>query len=163
MTWEPTPGDAPAHVTLLSPLRDAKAWLRARLLDGAPCPLCDQHAQMYRRKITSTMARALIAAWTKAGIDWVHLPSVVGALRADEAKLAYWGLIEEERSIREDGGRAGYWRVTDAGVDFVHGRLKVPKFALVYNGRCFGHEGDQVSIEDCLGQRFRLDELLNGG
>lgn len=154
-------GDAPEKVTLLTSLRDAKAWLKARLREGAACPLCDQHAQMYRRKITSTMAQAMIQLWRAAGTDWAHLPTVVGAKRADEAKLVYWGLLEEERAIkRDDGGRAGWWRLTDDGALFVHGQLHVSKYALVYNGRCFGFEGEQVSIEDCLGARFRLDELL---
>lgn len=153
-------GPTPSSIALWSTVREAASWLKARLLDGAYCPCCGQRAQLYERKITSTMARALIQMWRHAGIEWCHLPTVVGALRADEAKLVHWGLIEEENVVRDDGGRAGFWRVTDLGVQFVQGEVTVPKHAYIYNKRCHGLDGDQVGIQDCLGDKFRLDELL---
>lgn len=153
-------GPVPNPIGLWATIREAAAWVKARLLDGTDCPVCGQRAQLYQRTITSTMARALILMWREAGIDWVHLPSVVGALRADEAKLVHWGLIEEEKTLRADGGRAGVWRLTDLGVQFVQGDATVPKYAFIFNKRCLGHEGPEVTIGECLGEKFRLDELL---
>ena len=151
---------APEQFNLLSTLRDASSWLKHRLLHGAACPACGQFAKIYQRTITSPMARTLIVAWDQHGIEWFHMPSLVGASRGDEAKLVHWGLLEEEKVLRPDGGRAGFWRVTDDGAQFAQGHITVPKYALIYDGRCYGHDGDLVDIRACLGERFRLDELM---
>ena len=151
-------------ITLTSTVDDAKRWLRKQLREGARCPVCDRHTQLYRRQITSTSARDLILMAQSSGRgEPFHLMTVIEGRHADETKLAYWGLIEEEAQVRPDGGRAGWWTVTDAGREFARGALTVPKYALVYNGRCLGLEGDEVGIRECLGKRFDLAELLAGG
>ena len=53
--------------------------------------------------------------------------------KGDAAKLVYWGLIEEEALQREDGGRAGWWRVTAYGERFLKGLIRVPKYARVFD------------------------------
>jgi hypothetical protein len=148
--------------TASTPLSEAKAWLRARLRDGATCPCCSQRAQTYRRKITATSARALVTMYRKHGLEVGHLPTALGRKQADEAKMVYWGLIEDEGVLRDDGGRAGYWRVTDKGLHFMQGRLTIQKYALVYDSRCLGFEGPQVSFSQCLGETFDLRDLLDG-
>lgn len=142
-------------------LGDARAWLRARLDKGAPCPLCQQHSKMYRRKINSGMARSLIHMYRSAGTSWIHV-RLIGAKSREEGKLAYWGLVEEQKGAGLHGGRAGYWRVTRKGEDFLNGHLKVPKYAKVYNGQVYGFEGDDVSIKDALGTKFDYEELMKG-
>jgi hypothetical protein len=143
-------------------LGTAREWLRGRLREGDRCPLCDQRAQLYRRAINARMVAALVALY-RAGAhdDWVHLPTLVPN-SGDPAKLRYWGLIAEELITRPDGGRAGYYRVTDRGVAFLRGQLTVDRWALVYDGRCLGMEGEQVSIRDCSPKGFDLDDLLQG-
>lgn len=143
-------------------LADAKAWLRARLRDGERCPLCSQRAQIYRRPINARMALALIELRRAATPgDWVHLPTIVPN-SGDPAKLRYWQLIEEELVQRPDGGRAGYYRLTDRGLGFLTGTVTVPRYALIYDSRLLGFEGEPVTIADCLGRPFDLDALLAG-
>jgi hypothetical protein len=142
-------------------LGDAKAWLRARLDQGEACPLCTQHAKMYKRKINSGMARSLIHMYRSAGKQWIHV-SLIGARSREEGKLVYWGLVEEQQGNGLHGGRGGYWRVTDKGEMFLKGKLNVPKYAKVYNGRVFGLEGDTVNIRDALGTKFNYDDLMRG-
>lgn len=108
------------------------------------------------------MARALIIMYQRNGTEWFHLPSAIG-YGGDAAKLRYWGLIEESGGIREDGGRAGYWRVTGDGEWWALGRTKLAKYALVYNGRLLGFDAEeQVVIADALGTKFDYNELMNG-
>lgn len=160
---DPQPGAAPQLVTLTSTVKDAKDWLRSRLREGDSCPVCDQRVQMYRRKITSTMARGLIIFHRYPDGEWFHLQTLhPQGGGGDDGKLAYWNLIEEEKATRPDGGRTGYWRVTPEGHAFARGELTVDKYALVYNGRCLAWEGEPVTIQDALGTKFRLDELLAG-
>jgi len=144
-------------------LAQLKTWLRTKANDGAECPVCEQYVKIYRRKITSTMARSLIEMYRAGGLGYVHLPTVISSQRADEGKLAYWGLIEEEKARRPDGGRAGYWRVTELGELFLKGRCRMPKYARVYSGRCLGLDPhEQVTIRDALGTNFDYAELMAG-
>jgi hypothetical protein len=141
---------------------EARAWLRERVDHGERCPVCTQLAKVYRRSITSRSARSLIALYRAVGRDWGHLPTILRDKQADEAKMAYWGLIEEERVRRPDGGRAGWWRVTAAGQEWLQGHSTVPKYARIYDGRCLGLEGPETTIHEALGTRFNLAELMAG-
>lgn len=145
-------------------LAEARDLLRTLVDDGHDCPVCTQLAKVYRRKINSGMARSLIEMYRVGGpaLDWVHVPTQIGARSREEGKLAYWGLVEEEHQERDDGGRAGYWRVTTKGVQFVSAQIKVPKYARVYDGRCLSLTGDEVTIREALGSKFNYDELMAG-
>jgi hypothetical protein len=74
----------------------------------------------------------------------------------------YWGLLEEERTKRGDGGRSGYWRVTDKGSSFVMNELSVPKYCVLYDGRPLRYEGEMVGIVESLGTKFNYRELMEG-
>lgn len=148
-------------------LAQMRVWLRRHAKDGVKCPLCTQHVQVYRRKINAGMARSLIAmylAGNRDALDWIHVPTQIGARSREEGKLAYWGLVEEQReALREDGGRAGYWRVTPLGEAFVKHGMTIPKYARVYNGRVLDLDAsEQVSIKDALGDKFNYSELMAG-
>lgn len=143
---------------------EARRRLRELLPDGSTCPVCDQFAKRYRRKVNAGIARALIVMYQAGGTDWIHKPTVLsglGAAARDESIARYWGLTEEETEIRrDDGGRAGWWRVTRAGEAWIYGESTIPKYALIYNGECLGHEGSRVTIVDALGQKFSYRELM---
>lgn len=135
-------------------LEQAKAWLRARLRAGERCPCCTQRAQVYRRPINTATALFLIEAVRRFRGVAFHLPTAFPA-RGDTAKARYWGLI-----ATADGD--GMWVVTPEGERFARGALAIPRYALVYDSRCLGFEGDPVTIRDCLPNRFDLDALLEG-
>jgi hypothetical protein len=146
-------------------LEQARDWLRQRTDEGARCPCCTQFAKVYKRAINSGMARALVTMYRVGGEDWLHKPTVLrglGAAARDEALLRYWGLVEEEVAVRPDGGRTGWWRVTPKGGLFVLNVTTVQKYALVYDSRCLGLDGPQVSIVDALGTKFNLNDLMAG-
>lgn len=145
-------------------LGDAREWLRQRVDNGVHCPCCTQFAKVYRRKVTSWMARSLIGVYRASGQDWCHVATDVRWVMGQGgmwATLRFWNLIEEERALRSDGGRAGWWRVTPVGVAFLHGRITIPKYARLYDGRLLGLDGDQrISIHDALGSKFNYEELM---
>lgn len=158
-----TKGDVRPHFSPSATLGQLKSWLRTRAEGGAHCPVCEQHVQVYRRKINSGMAKSLIRMYRVGGLEWVHLPTQIGARSREEGKLAYWGLVEEEKTLRADGGRAGYWRVTLLGELFLRGKCTVPKYARVYDGRVLSLDAnEQVSIYDALGTKFDYAELMAG-
>lgn len=144
-------------------LGEARDWLRERVAHGERCPCCTQLAKVYRRKINAGMAHALIQMYRHAGTEWFYLPNITSRWQGrDEAGLRYWGLITEATEKRDDGGRAGWWCLTPLGERFVRRHIRVPKYALVYDGRCLGMEGDLVGIRDALGDKFNYDELMRG-
>lgn len=148
------------------PLYQAKAWLRERVEDGERCPCCGQLAKVYRRKIHSTIARALVDLYRLGQPNpddeldrWIHVPTVISPA-CEIGKARYWGLVEERPRRRSDGSHAGWWRLTDTGIAFVEGRHRVPQYARVYDGRCLGVIGDTVGIREALGDHFDYDELM---
>lgn len=148
-------------------LAEARAELRELVDDGHACPCCTQFAKVYRRKIHATMARQLVYFYRRAGTDWFDLPQLSGevtgtrAWGGDAAKLRYWALLVEADIERDDGGRAGWWRLTSDGVLFVCDELRVPKYARIYDGRCLGLIGEPIGIRDALGDRFDYRELMS--
>lgn len=141
-------------------LHQLRTWLLGKAEEGATCPLCHQHVKIYKRKLNSGMARSLILMYRAGGLNYIHLPTTIGSRSREEGKLRYWGMVEEETTLRPDGGRAGYWRVTPVGELFIQGKMTVYSHARIYNGRCMGLVGEQVSIKDALGSKFSYDELM---
>lgn len=147
-------------------IAEGRDWLREKVEKGACCPLCGQYAKVYRRTITAAMARALALIWHEGAWGkrlYVHVPSVDPARGGDVAKLEHWGLIEEERVVRPDGGRAGYWRLTRRGEDWLNAKTSVPKYARLYDGKLLSLTGPAWGVFDALGKRFDYRELMAGG
>lgn len=143
-------------------LIEAANWLFEQLKkDGAICPCCTQLAKVYKRKINSNMARTLILGYQAAGLEWFHAPTVV-ADRGELAKLRFWGLVEEEKALRPDGGRAGWWHITPKGRDFILGHKELPAHVLIYDGRAIrlDESSGRIGIRQALGDKFSYRELM---
>jgi len=157
-------------------LEQAKEDTFNKSVDGTTCPCCQQFVKVYRRKITSSMARALIEL-NRHGIrigthtGWTHMPELLARRklqRSDEAKLVHWGLMEPFRALRDDGSkRNGMYRITYLGHKFVQGALEVPKYVYIYNHSVQGfsdgtngHPNETVSIQECIGEKFNYRELM---
>lgn len=153
-------------------LGEAKAWLREAVESrGAKCPCCRQFAKIYKRRITSSMAYALILVeryfrTTPDAAEWLHVPSMLTSMGlnggGDWAKLTHWDLLEEKPDIRDDDSpRAGYYKITPLGVEFVHNRVRVKKFVFIYSGERLSRTTDAtVSIEEALTTRFNYRDLM---
>lgn len=155
----------PSRITLASTVEEAKNWLRDRLTEGDRCPVCKQHCKIYRRKITSSMVTT--AAKVRRAQDgpnsndgYVYLPDIFQHSR-DFATMAYFGLAGQAPGKRIDGGRPGWWRITEDGMEFLRGNKKVHKYALIYNGARIGYDGEEISVRE-IAPEFRFDELMAG-
>ena len=145
-------------------LAEAKQRLRKHIVNGGMnCPCCGQFAKLYRRKFNSGQAIALVNIYKRGNRDsrdWVYIPELPAKSR-EEGKIAYWRLLEEATVAREDGGRAGWWRVTPIGEAFIINRLRIPKYVFVYNATCLGFDkSEMVTLSECLGAKFDLSELM---
>lgn len=154
------------------PLRDlagltvetARMQLEEALLGGSTCPCCDRFTKRYRRGLTAGMAVVLcrIVRHGRRG-GWVNVPELPNAPRGgDYAKLLHWGLLEQAKPDPDDPTRrsSGLWRATARGVDFVLGRVSVPRAYIEYNNRVLGFEAEPITIREALGKRFDYSELM---
>lgn len=172
----------PAHYNL----DELRNWLKPRLEKpgGVRCPVCLQHAQAYKRKVTQSMVSVMgrmlrVQNETQPELDpraakkadrayetdefgkrWIHLPHIEQASR-DATMLAYWKLIVEWSVFREDGGRAGFWRVTDRGEQFLRGTYRIDTYAHVYRGEVYGFSGPQIDVLE-VAPKFDLRQLMEG-
>lgn len=151
-------------------LGEARDQLRLIVTGGAKghvCPCCQRNAKIYKRTIHQTMARVLIQLRHVAEPGTfleIRNPKVspLGATTRgfDVVRTQYWGLMVDEGTRREDGGRAGYWCITPKGVAFVDEELRLPKIVSTYGGRVLGFTGPEVGIRECLGKRYNYDEEM---
>lgn len=131
---------------------------------GCTCALCGQFVKVYKRKITSTMAKQLILAHKKHGADVGFHIRDMSYFTTDWAVLQHFDLIKPmPHQTGKDGLKAsGSWKITEKGDEFVTGNETVPKYALVYNARRIGWDGEDVNITSCLGQKFDYNDLMKG-
>lgn len=144
-------------------LESRRAVMEARwTLQGTKCPCCDGMAKVYKRRLNSTIARALIWIVRKSGKEfaWVHVskdaPRWIVASN-QWSLLLHWGLIEAPPG---DDAHLGMWRALPKGQDFVLERTTVPTHVLIYNNTFLGFTGPNFTIRDALGKRFLYSEIF---
>lgn len=142
-------------------LYEARRTLMSKVRLGlAPrCPLCHRLVKVYKRPINAGMCHSLISMYRQAGTAWIHIPSMVGSRSREEGKLQHWGLIEQSLEKRDDGGAAGYWRVTRRGEQFLRGELSVQRRAHILLNELQGFSGPMVNISQALGYKFDLMDI----
>ena len=159
-------------------VRDAQASLKkqfhAELDDGVVCPTCNPFAKRYRRKFTSSMARALIWLSRQHGRlgmmdgiagehSWIDVPKRAPRWLVQTNQLPtvrWWGMIERRPTTDDGKKHSGLWRVTPQGVRFVMALGTVPSTVVTYNGEPVGFEGDEITIREALGTKFDYAELM---
>lgn len=146
---------------------EVRRILEARAADGERCPCCTSNVKVYRRPLTSVGARAVAALYTEHRLTFGHMADVARKHLPESASQGgylvlgqHWGLIESEPIVRGDVGRTGYWRVTDRGEAWLRGETSIPKYALLFQGRCLALEGDLLRREAALGQHFDFRALM---
>jgi hypothetical protein len=154
--------DGFTHSTTLERIR---SWLFRNREEGAVCPACQRPSKVYRYNLSGSWAAVLIKMYNlhRQGYGWVHVESRIRPLGGNYAKLRFWGLIEAYPHNAEalpDKSSAGYWRVTTLGKLFVECKATIPQHIFIYLNTNAGVGGKQVSITDCLGNKFNFGELM---
>lgn len=157
-------------------IREARAWLQIRLAKGEECPCCRRWAKVNVYSISATAARALILLVRifETRRAWVHSKEVAAAHSGVDArrmlactgdgltKLRHHGLVQPKPNDSDATKRdLGLWQPTPTGIEFVHGRTRVAKYAHVYNDKLLGLDRTEtVSIRDALRDRFSYEKLM---
>lgn len=158
MTLEPT-----------STIQEARDFVRENFAKGSTCPCCGQRVQKYRYPLFASSAYALIRLYriNKAVGGPAHISQF--AEQSDEniraphfAELRFWGLVKPAENVPSDKKASGFWEITELGIKFVEGLATVPKYVNVFNNKFLGHEGAEVGIRQCLGNKFDYEALMKG-
>ena len=132
---------------------------------GCGCPVCGQFVKVYKRTINSSMAAQLIRAQRRYSTrEAFHVKDLLEGEGggADFAKLRYWNLIIELSNDNPFKKNSGRWMITEHGCAFIMGYRKIPKYALIYNGKFLDFDGDEImTIQDALGNKFNYRELID--
>lgn len=134
--------------------------------NGVCCTLCGQNAKVYDRTIHATTAAQLIRAYHLGAADeYIHVSKILfrgSSGIGDFPKAFYWGLIQEMPNDDPGKRTSGYWKLTSLGVEFILGKVGIPKYVRVYNGHLLHppFHGKTVYISDCLGTKFDYQELM---
>lgn len=132
------------------------------------CPCCGRWAQVYRRRIHATMARQIIELYSLGGgkaRQFVHASLLIPKGETgvgDIGKAAYWGLVEKMNHEDQSKKHSGLWRITETGIGFAEGTRNVRAIAVVFDNNVIDWDGPDVSIEDCLKDKFNYGELMGG-
>lgn len=132
---------------------------------GVHCPCCTRLVKPYPRSVHAGKVQALIRMATAVnkqlaqGGDEFILTREVWRGCHDAAELRWVGVIEA-KEIRTDGGRGGYWRITELGWQFLRGKVSITKKVWVVLGVVEHADNEQVWITDVI-PGFRFDETMD--
>ena len=130
---------------------------------GVTCPCCAQLVKLYRRNLYHAPARSLIQLYLLDSRDpgYYHIRNLKPDLGgSDFSKLKYWGMILHAANDDPEKNSSGMWKITEKGRLFVEGKIRVHKYAFVFNDALEDFGGPQISITDALGKKFSYPELM---
>ncbi len=154
-------------------LAQAIEYLRQHIKKGANCPCCQGYIKTYSRSINSANAMCLIELYNiseKHGYKFYHLNELKELSKkfmkmvngGEFARMRHYGFIVDQPKADGDKKKktTGYWMLTSKGKEFVKGHSKVYKNMLLLNNQVLGYEGDLVTIEDCLTEKFSYQKIM---
>lgn len=149
---------------------EARDWLHRNLFRGVFCPTCDRIAVFKNYPMKDSMARLLIEMYRHHGTEPVdvrefYLDGELVDRNNYVAKIAQRGLVKEIPMRRGDGGKAGWYQLTEEGVDWIFNRSVTPATVLSYNYYSKnGKSKGTVSVADVFdaSSRWTYSELMRG-
>jgi len=151
---------------LLSDYPELRSMLEQK---NSTCPCCSQKVNMCSYKIYDSSALALIKlkqlndkkAQPYHVYDFAEA-KVLHVRASHYADLRHWGLIEPFKSNDPKKKSSGFWKITQKGIDFVEGKIRLPEKIRMYNNTFFGYDGEEIDIIHALGQKFNYYEIMLG-
>jgi len=147
------------------PLSEARAWFNKTLNEGVQvvCPCCYDESQIYKRSFSAGMALSLLIFYKdllRSGKDWIHIKDIHDHrfhMNHEHARLRHWGVIKKHQDLKAT------WKMTDKGIAFIKGEIRIPEFIVEYRSELLRYEGREVLFRDCLSKDnwFDLDQLLS--
>lgn len=119
---------------------------------GMACPCCQRFAKVQPTPITRAQVNAFRWICDNLGPDgFVEVQRVAPDFvktSNSHGKLKHWDLLQQKPN--KDTGKkcSGVWGPTEFGREFLGGRERVQKYALLWDDRCFGFRGEFLRYDD---------------
>lgn len=149
----------------------AREWLKSVLGRGGFCPTCDRIAVYKNYPMKDSMARLLIEMYRHHGMSSVdvrefYLDGELVDRNNYVSKIAQRGLVVEDLTkYRKDGGKGGWYKLTDAGVEWIFNRSLTPATVRSFNYyEESGHSSRMVSIVEVMrdSAKWNYASLMSG-
>jgi hypothetical protein len=147
-------------------------WKRLGLGEDVECPCCRRMGRQAKLKIHSTLAFMLVKLYRSSmelhgqPTGWVHLQAFSPPNHTtgrDFSITKHWLLAEPKAAGEDEDKRSsGMWRLTDYGVKFVEGKIRIPVNMMVFDDKIMGVSDDVQNVEEALGNKFSYKELFSG-
>lgn len=132
------------------------------------CPHCGRPMKIYRRCLSTFMAKSLIRLYGlhkgNLGVKKFHILDINAHQNGGEfAQLRFWGLTQDAENKAATKRCSGWWALTDEGTAFAERRLLVPAHILLgQKAKLLGFSGPMVDARECLekSNRFNYEELM---
>jgi len=138
----------------LEVIKIIKKYLRANFKKGCVCPACGLWIKEYPYTFHSGMAKALILihqGFNEKNLskdDWLHVENYLAEKREKikgyHGKLKHWGILKQKPNDDSKKKYSGYWQITEFGLLFLSGDVKVSKVAHLFNDKCQSFSGKLV-------------------
>lgn len=123
--------------------------------EGLKCPCCRRWAAIYKTGINKSMIFCLIVIY-RALEDRPekylhvedHFVDLGIKIKGVHGKLKYWGILEQKPNKDTKKKASGYWKLTQKGIDFVQGRISVPKYVYLFDDRALRFSKEEVTFKD---------------
>lgn len=127
------------------------------------CPCCGRYAQVYKRRLHTSVCLQLIKLYKLGGWHkYVHIsqliPKGVGG-SGDFTKAKYWKLIVEQPTDAGEKSNGG-WMLTPDGVAYVRNQIALPEWAYVYDDQVLKYDGRMVRIAQAVEKKFDYSEIM---
>ncbi len=101
---------------------------------GNCCPTCNQKILEHKHKLSAPLVQALFSVWAHArrGPVKVKALGLDHPQQANLQKLGYWNLVEKSHDQKTMLRIGGCWNLTEDGVEFLKGKLRVPSYRWTY-------------------------------
>jgi len=121
---------------------------------GGKCPCCDRYGRIYRRSLQNRLVNVLVLMYEiteqySPPDGWINLSEYKEEIKErcgthEFSKLKLWSLIEQQSPF------SSTWRLTESGILFLGGKVKVPRTVIVFDGQTISDAQDYVTIKDII-------------
>lgn len=109
------------------------------------CPHCHASMVEYRHGLSRALIEGLVRLYRHRKPVNLSVLELTRNQWDNFQKLRYWDLVARYTD-KEGIRKGGVWTITSKGIEFVLGRIKIPKSVWTYRGERVRYVGDEVLI-----------------
>lgn len=126
--------------------------------EDAQCPHCGASMIEYKHGFNLGLAAFLGKLFDAGGPAKTDDLGLTYSQRTNSQKLRYWGLAVQVTPNESAARKRGWWQITEKGVAFVLGLVRIPKYAIVYRNNVMRLEGECLLFSEVSeGYQYQAD------